>query len=434
MALGADAGAGAPSIHRVFMMSAQRRVGAHLLRGSDLMLPSVGGTESERAEESPFCESPVRDLTDCASIGIIGAGSWGTALAIHLGRKGFRVKLLSRDAERARLIQRERVNRRFLPEVTLPDTVTVSCDPSSLADCHDAVVFAVPSQALREAVRWAATGGFGAVRCDGVRPKASGDSNASGGSNVWGDSTVSGDSIPVVVSAAKGLEVSSLLRMSEVIVDELGDRVKQRLAVISGPNFAKEVALGLPGATVAAAYSETSRRRVQDLFMSDCLRVYTNPDVIGVELGGALKNIYAIGVGIIDGLGLGMNARAAFITRALAELTRLGVACGARASTFSGLSGLGDLVLTCTGYLSRNRRCGLALARGERLDEIIRESKEVIEGVPATNAAFTLAMRLDVEMPILTEMYQVLFEGKNLREASKCLMTRLKKDEIVDMA
>lgn len=381
------------------------------------MLPSVGRTgECERAEESSPNESPAKELPGLASIGIVGAGSWGTALAIHLGRKGFRIQLLSRNAKKAELIQKERVNRQFLPGVTLPDTVTVSCDPSCLADCHDVVVFAVPSQALRETLRWAVAGGLDATACCEVRSDAS------------------GDSVPVVVSAVKGLELDSLLRMSEVIVDELGDGLKQRLAVISGPNFAKEVAFGLPGATVVAAYSEAPRRRVQDLFMNDCLRVYTNSDVVGVELGGALKNIYAIGVGIIDGLGLGMNARAAFITRALAELTRLGVACGARASTFSGLSGLGDLVLTCTGDLSRNRRCGLALARGRRLDEIIRESKEVIEGVPATNAAFMLAMRLGVEMPILTEMYRVLFEGKNLHEAVRCLMTRLKKDEIVDIA
>lgn len=366
-------------------------------------------------EESPGDGSPKYHLRRDASVGIVGAGSWGTALAIHLGRKGIGVSLVSRDKKKARTMQRERANQGFPPGVTLPDSVTVTHDPSSLARCRDAIVFAVPSQALRDAVRWVVRDGLG------------------GGTHIDTPTDGKGSPAPAVVSAVKGIELGSLLRMSEVILEELGEENKRRIAVISGPNFAREIALGMPAATVAASFSEPARQRVQDLFMSDSLRVYTNSDVVGVELGGALKNVYAIGVGIIDGMGLGMNARAAFITRALAELIRLGVACGARAITFSGLSGLGDLILTCTGDLSRNRRCGLALAQGERLDDIMGKG-EVIEGIPATDAAFTLAGRLGVEMPILAEMHRILFEGKDLREASRCLMTRLKKDEIVDIA
>lgn len=351
------------------------------------------------------------------SVGVIGAGSWGTALAISLARKGFQVTLLTRNSEKARRIREDRVNKGFLPGIIVPENVKIVCEPSNLLQCSHAIIVAVPSQSLREAIRWA------------LKDDLSFDQFLRENQSVF-----PGGNGPILISATKGIEIDSSLRMSEVVLEELGDQAMGKIVALSGPNFAKEVALGMPTATVVASPCEESRHLAQDILISDSLRVYTNPDIVGVELGGALKNIYAIGVGIIDGMGLGYNARASFITRSLAEVTRFGVILGARPSTFSGLSGLGDLVLTCTGDLSRNRRCGLALGRGESLKDVLERSLEVIEGVSTTQAAYFLAMRLGVEMPVLTEMYGILFKDKDPKEVVGCLMTRLKKGEMEDIA
>lgn len=339
-------------------------------------------------------------MTRLKKVAIVAAGAWGTALAIPLSEDAEDVVLWSRRAGWADEFNASRQNRSSLPGVTLPPNVRAVQDLEEVLIRAHLVILAPESAGLRDVCR----------RIAQICP-----------------------SVPLV-SATKGLEPGSLLRMSQVIREELPERVHSHIAVLSGPNFSAEVAQGLPTTTVVASENEDVARRVQDALMTTRFRVYTNPDVVGVELGGALKNVIAFGVGISDGLGMGLNARAALITRGIAEIARLGVAMGARPLTFAGLAGLGDLVLTCTGDLSRNRRAGLAIGRGQKLREFLEETGLTVEGVPTTRAARDLSERLGVDMPITSEIYRVLFEDKSPEEGVMALMRRTKTGEIEEVA
>jgi glycerol-3-phosphate dehydrogenase (NAD(P)+) len=336
-----------------------------------------------------------------SNIAIIGAGAWGTGLAIVLGRKGtHRIRLWAHEAEVCELIARDRVNQKFLPGRPIPDSVTVTnVLPQALEDA-EIVVSVMPSQHCRRLF-------------DHMRQQISPDA--------------------MIVSATKGLEEVTLQRMTEVIAEVFSQdprRSSQPIGALSGPSFALEVARGDPTAITIASQNAALLRTVQQEFSDPSFRIYTNSDVIGVELGGALKNTIAIAAGICDGLGFGHNSAAALITRGLAEMTRLVVACGGRAETMAGLAGLGDLVLTCTGGLSRNRSVGVELGRGKKLPEIIAAMHGMVaEGVFTTSAAVGLARSRGVEMPITEQMHAILHQGKSPREAIQDLMSRTGKSE-----
>jgi glycerol-3-phosphate dehydrogenase (NAD(P)+) len=333
-------------------------------------------------------------------IAIIGAGAWGTGLAMVLGRKKTHaVRLWANEPDVCESIAESHVNERFLPGFTLPESVQATNDLSNALEGADVVVSVMPSQHCRSLfVRMAPN----------LRPET------------------------LFVSCTKGLEDRTLLRMTEVIADVLRARkLTPRVGALSGPSFAKEVARGDPTAVTVASTDSELARAVQDAFNDSRFRVYTNDDVIGVELGGALKNIIAIAAGVCAGLGLGHNSAAALITRGLAEIARLTVACGGRLDTTAGLAGLGDLVLTCTGDLSRNRSVGVELGKGRRLPDIIAGMHgTVAEGVFTTKAAVGLAQKKGVEMPITEQMYAILEDGKPPQQAIEELMTRTAKREV----
>lgn len=326
-----------------------------------------------------------------ANVAVIGAGAWGTALAKLLADKGNPTAIWAHHAELAERIQRERQNHRYLPNVALPASLRATSDLEDALRGAELVVIVVPSHALREVVR--AAGPYipqGALLC----------------------------------SATKGIENESLMLMSEVLVDELGPEAEPRLSYLSGPSFAREVAAGQPTAVVVAGKSPQTTHVVQRMLATERFRVYSSEDVVGVEVGGALKNVIAIAAGICDGLGLGHNARAGLITRGLAEIGRMAAAKGASPLTLAGLSGMGDLVLTCTGELSRNRTVGLELGKGRKLDEILAGLGHVAEGVKTAKSAYELAGKLGVSMPIVVEVYRMLYEGKPPPQAVVDLMTR----------
>ena len=330
-------------------------------------------------------------------IAIIGAGAWGTALAIVAGRKNrHQVRLWAYEPEVREAISRARINSLFLPGYTVPEGVSVTGDLAEVLERAEIVVIAIPSQHCRRILQQLASH---------LPPEV------------------------LLVSAAKGLEQSTLLRMTEVA----GEVTKGGCAVgaLSGPTFAAEVARGDPTAITVASLNAGLMTTVQRDFGDTAFRVYSNDDVIGVELGGALKNVIAIAAGVCDGLGLGHNSVAALITRGLTEITRLAIACGARAETMAGLAGLGDLVLTCTGALSRNRTVGVQLGRGRKLPEIVAGMHGMVaEGVFTTDAAVQLAHSRGVEMPITEQMHAILNEGKPPRDAIQELMTRSSKSEL----
>jgi glycerol-3-phosphate dehydrogenase (NAD(P)+) len=332
-----------------------------------------------------------------SEIAIIGAGAWGTSLTIVLRRKGtHRVRLWAHEAEVVESISRRRVNEKFLPGHLIPEPVVVSSDLEKVVEGAGILVSVMPSQHCRAVF-------------ERMRPLLPPDI--------------------LVISATKGLEEGSLLRMSEVIRRVMKSE-SIAIGALSGPSFAQEVARGDPTAITIASQDSDLLRTVQQDFSDPRFRVYTNGDVVGVELGGALKNIIAIAAGICDGLGLGHNSVAALITRGLAEMTRLVIACGGRADTMAGLAGLGDLVLTCTGGLSRNRSVGAELGRGKKLPDIISNMHGMVaEGVFTTTAAVGLAHARGVEMPITQQMYAILHEGKSPREAIEQLMSRSGKSE-----
>ena len=327
---------------------------------------------------------------------VIGAGAWGTALAKVLADKGEQVRLWSWEDDHARAMQKERVNEAFFPGVPLPDGLLVSSDLAEVVDGADLIVLVVPSHAFRETLQ---------------RLKAVGIGDA------------------VLVSATKGIENDTLMLMSEIIADVFGKEARARSAVLSGPSFAKEVAQGLPTNIVIASADHAVSVGAQKRFATDRLRVYSSDDPAGVEVGGALKNVIAIAAGACDSLGFGHNTRAALITRGLAEISRIAQAKGGDPLTLAGLAGMGDLVLTCTGDLSRNRTVGVEMGKGKRLDEVLAALGHVAEGVYTAKSARDLAEKLNVELPLCNEVYRVLYEQKRPLDAVRDVLTRPLKKE-----
>lgn len=327
---------------------------------------------------------------------IIGTTTWGTTLSVMLAHQCMPVTLLARTAAESKLLESEGRNSRFLPEAPFPKSLKVTADGQQAVSSATIVILAVPSDRLRENVK-----NVREFLPDGA----------------------------TVVSATKGLELPSASRMSQVLADELPIRFHSSICSLSGPNLAKEIIQGKPTSTVVAGKDIETTERVQSLLMSDRFRVYTSSDLLGVELAGTLKNIVALGAGIGDGLGVGDNAKAAFVTRGLAEITRLGVAAGADPLTFAGLAGLGDVIATCASQFSRNRFVGEQLAQGHSWSDIRESLDNVVEGVNATQAALKLAKKLDVEMPIAETTYRILYEGLSPREAAAALMGRPARSE-----
>ena len=330
-------------------------------------------------------------------VAMIGAGSWGTALALLLARKGINVTLWDRDVEHIGNLSRDRENKRYQTGHSFPETLRVSDDLSQTVNGAQCVVMVVPSHGYREVYR----------QLFPLLPEET-----------------------LLVSAVKGIEIASGLTMTGVMLQEACSCKKLHLGVLSGPSFAKEVADRQPTAVTVAFSDLAAAEAVQQLFSTDYFRVYSSSDVIGLEISGAMKNVIAIAAGICDGLGYGLNTRAALMTRGLAEITRMGVALGGQQQTFAGLGGMGDLVLTCTGDLSRNRTVGLKLGSGLTLDQALSEMKMVAEGVKTTKSCHALAKSLQVEMPILEQVYQVLYEDKQCADAVRELFQRDLKHEL----
>lgn len=328
-------------------------------------------------------------------IAVLGGGGWGTALAHLMAAKGLAVALLVRDQKRAEAMSRERENSRYLPGIRLPASLAVTADAAEALGGADICLLAVPCQFLRPALADVAA-------------------------------LLPGHAIPVC--AGKGIELATLQRMSAVVGDVLPAQAA-RYAILSGPSFAREVAEGKPAAVALGCADASIGERLRSVFSCATFRVYSSTDVIGVELGGAVKNVMAIAAGLSDGLNLGSNARAALITRSLAEISRLGVAMGARAATFMGLSGMGDLALTCTGDLSRNRRVGLLLAGGKSLAEIVAGTPTVAEGVKTAEAVRLLGERLGIDLPITDAVARVLAQGAAPEDMVRELMARTLKEE-----
>jgi glycerol-3-phosphate dehydrogenase (NAD(P)+) len=330
------------------------------------------------------------------TIGVIGAGAWGTALAMLLADRGLDVTLWMYERDLAAETARTRENRVYLPGFTLPASVQVTSSLEESVRNKPVVLSVVPSHTVRTVAQQFAPFLFKDA---------------------------------IIVSASKGIELDTLMPLSEVLKDVLPVRYHDRLCFLSGPSFAKEVAQKMPTAVALASYDPAAGRKAQEVMSNTYFRVYTNPDVIGVELAGALKNVVAIAAGVLEGMGFGYNTLAALLTRGLVEMSRLGVAMGGKPATFAGLAGMGDLVLTCTGGLSRNRTLGTKLGRGEKLEVIMQGTKTVAEGVKTAKAARDLAAKYGIEMPIVDEVYQLLYEGKDPKRAVKDLMNRELKGE-----
>ncbi|EFH87737.1 NAD(P)H-dependent glycerol-3-phosphate dehydrogenase [Ktedonobacter racemifer] len=329
------------------------------------------------------------------AVGVIGSGAWGTTLALLLARKGIATTLWDHQAARAQEMQSQRENKMFLPGITFPETLCVTAEIGEAVREKEMLILVTPSQRMRENLRL-------------VAPHLGSET--------------------LLVSASKGVEIESLKRMSEVIAEELPESAG-RIAVLSGPNLSPEVAREKPTAAVIASQSTEVAIACRDLLTTRHLRIYTSDDVVGVELGGALKNIIAIGAGMTEGLEYGDNAKGAFITRGVAEIARLGIAAGANPMTFVGLAGIGDLIATCASPLSRNQRLGRRLAAGEKLDDILASTHSVAEGIYITRAALKLAERFHVEMPLTTKLSQILFQGLDPHKAVLELMMRDPKNE-----
>ncbi|MBE8166917.1 MAG: NAD(P)H-dependent glycerol-3-phosphate dehydrogenase [Shewanella sp.] len=334
-------------------------------------------------------------MTNHADITVLGAGSYGTALAISLARGGHKTMLWGHNPEHMERLQQQRCNDQFLPGIEFPEPLLIEADLASALSASRNVLVVVPSHV------------FGAVLGQ-VKPLLRSDARI-----VW---------------ATKGLEPETGRLLKDVAREQLGDDIP--LAVLSGPTFAKELAAGMPTAiSVAGTCDDFTNELVELLHCPSRLRVYANPDFIGLQLGGAVKNVIAIGAGMSDGIGFGANARTALITRGLVELTRLGEAIGAQSSTFMGMAGLGDLVLTCTDNQSRNRRFGFAIGQGKDIEGAQAEIGQVVEGYRNTKEVYTLAKRLGVEMPITEQLYQVLYHGKDAKDVAKALLGRDRKSE-----
>jgi len=327
-------------------------------------------------------------------ISILGDGGWGTTLAILLHHKGFKVSVWGAFPDYIAYLDKKRINIKFLPQIKIPRDIGFTSNLNEAIYGKELIIFAIPSQYLRRVLKKVKQLNY--------------SRNA------------------VYLSVIKGIETDSLKRMSEVIHDEIGN---VRLAVLSGPTIAHEVAKDIPATAVIASYDKELRKYLQNIFMTERFRIYTNDDVIGVELGGSLKNIIAIACGVSDGLGFGTNTKAALLSRGLAEISRLGYAMGAKVRTFSGISGLGDLVTTCISPYSRNRFVGEQIGKGKTLKQIKAHMQMVAEGIPTTKSAYTLSLRHKVDMPITKEVYFVLYKNKSPGQAVRDLMTREKKEE-----
>lgn len=334
------------------------------------------------------------------TIAVLGAGSWGTALALVLADNGHEVRLWSHNEEQVKEINQYHTNKKYLPEIVLPELIVGYASLSDTLTGIKTVILAVPTKAIREVL--------GKIRAIQKSPFT-------------------------IAHVSKGIEPDTLLRITEMIKEELPEQLLESVVVLSGPSHAEEVSLRQPTTVTVSSENMSAANKVQDLFINQNFRVYTNPDVIGVEIGGALKNIIALAAGITNGLGYGDNAKAALMTRGLAEISRLGTKMGANPLTFSGLTGIGDLIVTCTSVHSRNWRAGNLLGKGKTLEEVLENMGMVVEGVRTTKAAYQLAKKYDVKMPITFELYDVLFNGKSAKDAVDVLMARGKTDEMEDL-
>lgn len=330
-------------------------------------------------------------------ISIIGAGSWGTALALVLHKNNHQVTIWSALKEEVTLLNQSRENPTKLPGIHIPEDIRITGDLNAACRDNAMLVFAVPSVFIRSTARQAAS--F-------VSPGQ------------------------IIVNVAKGIEEQTLDTMTDIISEEIP---QADVAVLSGPSHAEEVSREIPTTVVVGAHSPETARKIQDVFMNDVFRVYSSSDMIGIELGGALKNVIALAAGVVDGLGFGDNTKAALMTRGIAEMSRLGVAAGGRLETFAGLSGIGDLMVTCTSRHSRNRRAGYLIGQGASMSQAMEEVQMVVEGVYSAKAAKTMAEKYGVSMPIVDEVNKVLFEGKTANEAMKDLLTRDRKEEFDSM-
>lgn len=332
-----------------------------------------------------------------AAIGMIGAGSWGTALAALLHKNGHKVTMWSALADEIAMLEAEHEHKDKLPGVKLPEDMTFTTDMERAVKGQDVLTLAVPSPYTRETARR-----MRQYVAKGQR----------------------------IVDVAKGIEEKTLMTLSQIIEEEIP---QAQVAVLSGPSHAEEVGKGIPTTIVVGAKEKKTAEYLQNLFMNEAFRVYISPDVLGIELGAALKNVVALAAGIADGLGYGDNTKAALITRGIAEISRLGTAMGGRAETFSGLTGIGDLIVTCASMHSRNRRAGILIGKGYTMEEAMKEVKMVVEGVYSAKAAIALAQKYNVQIPIIEQVNAVLFEGKAADEAVKELMLRDKKLENLDI-
>lgn len=321
-------------------------------------------------------------------VAVLGAGSWGTALGLVLAGKGIEVSLWSYKQEQADEINSTKHNERYLPGIELPDNMIATSDIETCIKASEIILIAVPSQVVRETLE----------KCTHLI-----------------------DSKQVLVNVSKGIEISSLKRISEVVAEFLPEN---SFVALSGPSHAEEVSRRIPTTLVSASEDQVAAEFIQDTFSTEDLRIYTNPDLIGVEVGGALKNIIAIGAGISDGLGYGDNAKAALITRGIHEIARLGLKMGGRIETFSGLSGIGDLIVTCTSMHSRNRRCGIMIGEGMRAEEATEKVGMVVEGIFTIKSAHGLSLKYGVEMPITEQLYKIIYEDYNAQESVRNLMLR----------
>lgn len=333
-------------------------------------------------------------------VSVIAAGSWGTALSLVLNENGHEVMVWSRDAAQVEEIQSTRYNQTFLKDVFIPESIKFTSSLSEALAHADIYIFAVPSQFYGEVLQKSVETGLL-------------------------------NENKIIVNVAKGIDMA-LLKTPSQITELYAPEVK--FVTLSGPSHAEEVALKLPTALVAASKNKKVAEKIQDLFANAYMRIYTHPDVLGVEISGALKNIIALGAGISDGLGYGDNAKAALITRGINEIARLGLAMGAKFDTFRGLAGVGDMIVTCTSMHSRNRRCGILIGEGKTLSEAIESIGMVVEGAYTVRSAYDLKERFNIEMPIVTELYKVLYEDRNAREAVHALMMRSKKNEMDEYA
>lgn len=329
-------------------------------------------------------------------IGVLGGGSWGSSLAILLSKKGYNVDIWIRNENQLEDIKKYHENKKYLPGVKFPQSLIATGDIGKAIYRKDIILLAIPTHGVREVLNT-------------VKNSISEDQ--------------------VLVNVAKGIENDSLFRISQIVGEVLPNN---KYVVLSGPSHAEEVGLDIPTAIVSASLDLKAAEYVQDVFSTPNFRVYTSEDIVGVELGGALKNIIALGAGISDGVGYGDNTKAALMTRGINEITRLGTKMGADSQTFSGLSGIGDLIVTCTSMHSRNRRAGILIGKGRSMEEAIDEIGMVVEGILTTKSVYMLSNKYDVEMPIATELYNVLYNGKDVKQAVINLMGREKKLEIKD--